>query len=74
MAIHLILLPGKSHGQRSLVGYCLWGCKESDMTERLHFQLSGFQDTILDFFHLQQLEHYPTAFTPHDIMFFLVCS
>ena len=23
------------HGQRSLVGYSLWGCKESDMTERL---------------------------------------
>ena len=21
------------HGQRSLAGYCLWGCKESDTTE-----------------------------------------
>ena len=31
------LLPGKSHGQRSLVGYSPWGRKESDMTERLHF-------------------------------------
>ena len=31
-----VLLPGKSHGQRSLVGYSLWGCKESDTTERLH--------------------------------------
>ena len=30
-------MPGKSHGQRSLVGYCPWGRKESDMTERLHF-------------------------------------
>ena len=30
-----ILLPGESHGQRSLVGYSLWGCKESDMTEQL---------------------------------------
>ena len=28
-----VLLPGKSHGQRSLVGYSLWGCKESDTTE-----------------------------------------
>ena len=27
---------GKSHGQRSLVGYSPWGCKESDMTERLN--------------------------------------
>ena len=23
------------HGQNSLVGYSPWGCKESDMTERL---------------------------------------
>ena len=28
-------LPGKSHGQRSLVGYSPWGCKESDTTEQL---------------------------------------
>ena len=31
------LLPGKSHGRRSLVGCSPWGRKESDMTERLHF-------------------------------------
>ena len=28
-----VLLPEKSHGQRSLVGYSTWGCKESDTTE-----------------------------------------
>ena len=28
-------LPGKSHGQRSLVGYSPWGHKESDTTEQL---------------------------------------
>ena len=28
-----VFLPGKSHGQRSLVGYSLWVLKESDMTE-----------------------------------------
>ena len=32
-----VLLPGKSHGQRTLVGYSPWGRKESDMTEQLHF-------------------------------------
>ena len=32
MAIHPSIL-GESHGQRSLVGYSPWGCKESDMTE-----------------------------------------
>ena len=30
-----VFLPGKSHGQRSLVGYSLWGCKELDTTEQL---------------------------------------
>ena len=29
----LVFLPGKSHGQRSLVGYSPQGCKESDMTQ-----------------------------------------
>ena len=32
-----VLLPGKSHGLRSLVGYSAWGRKDSDRTERLHF-------------------------------------
>ena len=35
-----MLLPGKSHGQRSLVGYSPWGCKELDTTEQLHFHFS----------------------------------
>ena len=34
-----VLLPGKSHGQRSLVGYSSWGRKESDTTKRIHFHL-----------------------------------
>ena len=36
----LVLLPGKSHGQRSLVGYSPWGHKELDTTEQLHFHFS----------------------------------
>ena len=32
-----VLLPGKSHGWRSLVGCSPWGREESDMTEQLHF-------------------------------------
>ena len=35
MATHFIFLPGKSHGQRSLVGYSPWGRKELDMNEQL---------------------------------------
>ena len=34
-----VLLPGKSHGQRSLAGYSPWGHKESDTTEGLTFSL-----------------------------------
>ena len=30
-----VLLPGKSHGRRSLVGCCLWGRTESDATSDL---------------------------------------
>ena len=35
-----VLLPGKSHGWRSLVGCSPWGREESDTTERLHFHFS----------------------------------
>ena len=35
-----VLLPGKSHGWRSLVGCSPWCRKESDTTERLHFHIS----------------------------------
>ena len=34
VATHCSILPGESHGKRSLVGYSLWGHKESDMTEQ----------------------------------------
>ena len=36
----LVLLPGKPHGRRSLVGCSPCGCEESDTTERLHFHFS----------------------------------
>ena len=35
-----VLLPGKSHEQRSLVDCSPWGCTESDTTEQLHFHFS----------------------------------
>ena len=35
-----VLLPGKSHGWRSLVGCSPWGREELDTTERLHFHIS----------------------------------
>ena len=49
-----IFLPGKFHGERSLMGYSPWGCKESDMTEHhslirgaaLRGPWWGFRDTM----------------------------
>ena len=35
-----VCLPGKSHGQRRLVGCSPWGRTESDTTERLSFHFS----------------------------------
>ena len=35
-----VLLPGKFHGWRRLVGCSPWGLEESDTTERLHFRFS----------------------------------
>ena len=35
-----VLLPGKSHGWKSLVGCSPWGYRESDTTEWLHFHFS----------------------------------
>ena len=40
-----IFLPGKLHGQRSLVGYSPWGHKELDMTEAtLHACMLLYKD------------------------------
>ena len=41
-----VLLPGKSHGQGSLVGHSPWGHKESDTTERLHLFLFTYYKTF----------------------------
>ena len=46
-----VLLPGESHGRRSLVGYSPWGRKESDTTERLHFHFYFRQ-------HIKKQRHY----------------
>ena len=43
MAPTPVLLSGKSHGRRSLVGCSPWGREESDMTERLHFHFYALE-------------------------------
>ena len=39
-----VFLPGKSHGQKSLVSPSPWGHKESDLTERLTHIVKGFSE------------------------------
>ena len=40
LLFNTVLLPGKSHGRRSLAGCSPWGREDSDTTERLHFHFS----------------------------------
>ena len=60
-----VLLPGESHGGRSLVGYSPWGRKESDTTERLYLLM-----TILS---LQNKEIFSLVADSkkHQILYFL---
>ena len=46
MATHSNILAGKSHGQRSLVGYSRWGHKETDMTEHAGTQAQWYNTVI----------------------------
>ena len=48
-----LFLPGKSHGQRSLVGYSPWGHKESDTTEQLSMHVHTHTHT-----HIHVLDDY----------------
>ena len=58
MATHSVFLSGEFYGQGSLVGYSLWGHKESDMTERLtHTEpwQSAFLITTLSHFYFSDI-------------------
>ena len=39
-----VFLPGEFHGQRSLVGYSPWGCRESDTTEQLNNRMIDYRN------------------------------
>ena len=60
-----VFLPGKSNGQRSLVGYSPCGRKESDTTEQLHFHFSFIFVTLHNYFIFQtviNIWYYSTDF------------
>ena len=43
-----VLLPGESHGQRSLMGYSPWGHKESDRTEAMEPKSTPSEGELAD--------------------------
>ena len=57
MTTYPVFLPGKSHGQRSLLGYHRWGHKESDQTTRFKKKILNFlqQPCKADIVHLTLL-------------------
>ena len=60
----LVFLPGKFHGQRSLVGYSAWSHKESDTTEQHHHQC---ELTSL-YFHSEMKCRAPCPSIPHPLL------
>ena len=65
-----IFLPGESHGQRSLVGYGLWGHEELDMTE----WLSMLACSLPANHQLHQLHQPNSTLCDPDPVFCLYCS
>ena len=57
-ATHSSIIAWRIHGQRSLVGYSLWGCKGLDVTERLTltFKIFVLKSNLLD---MGYIEHLP---------------
>ena len=53
-----VFLPRKSHGQRSLVGYSPWDCKESDATEQLTLSLHFNVEYRVKRFQIYQTSEY----------------
>ena len=42
-----VLLPGKSHGQKSLVGYSPWGCKDHTWLSHVPVCMEAFDEFLL---------------------------
>ena len=57
-----VLLPGKSHEWRSLVGYSPQGREESDTTERLHFTYAFKEMLIRRMLYLGKLSESSEAY------------
>ena len=64
MATTPVFLPGKYYEWKNLAGYSAWGCKELDMTERLHFHFCEIQICIFCCCSISQLSD---SLQPHGL-------
>ena len=67
-----VLLSGKSHGQRILIGPSSWDLKESDMTERLHFHFYTYWNCYINLFYSKGLLHgsHKNYFLSHNFFYY----
>ena len=63
-----VFLPGKFHGQRSLMGYSPWGCKELGTTEWLNQQSQG-----VEFWQREETEQNRKMKVKNDMCGFFLC-
>ena len=62
-----VFLPGEFHGQRSLVGYSPWGCKELEKTEQHSFTFTHtHQADVKQCVHVKSLRLCLTLCDPMD--------
>ena len=68
MATHSVFLPGESQGRRSLVGCCLWGCTELDITEATQQQQQTIISTTVGRNPLEEMEIIANKRVQHAVL------
>ena len=67
-----VFLPGKFHGQRSLVVYSPWGLKESDTTEQLHFHFQLMDRSWIGWHQVSFKPYQPSGFNQSKVCVLVV--
>ena len=67
-----VFLSRESHGQRSLVGYSPWDCKESDMTEQLNNDKCPLTPVLILLHHVYDLEWFMSVSQLGGIYHFVI--
>ena len=68
-----IFLPGTSHGQRSLVGYSPWSCKESNTSERARMLCSSANGSCR-VFQSSLPSHIPKGYAETQVLLLLISN